>query len=566
MSPEKDYEEKGQLGALNRQDALDDYVRIRLGMPQSDHLSIRGRFRRGIMGQSKKKLRRIKALTGSASWPSIVGAAFFWIWMDRAMFGDTLLPDAASSAEHEALAWLAPLVILVSSCVALLLIVVALVRGNDDELWRWRMFAVCAAIGVVGGVAVTGGYLGSATPVCLAGCCLVGGAMAPLIILWGRVATAQGTQKTLTHISGAWALGLAGNLLLEGLLPVAAALSVGLMPLLSFAGYYVLFRLQGKATFRIPVEATAEVDSSCGRKSAKERLLGIRPSFIVFILVFCSVFGLMYGFEFSPQIPSGGVPGMADVIGMRDVTALLFFFVSFTSHGQKIEHLFSICVSLIAVGLLAMTVGAYSEDIRLFARICIPVGYAAFDILVWTIMAQPIQRGQVCPALLIAVAMFAEQVGITAGEAAGVLVGDYGSLAGNPVMLGLNYLQLVAVIGLMRMFRLDGGEEGRSVRSASSREGVKAEGVLDFPVPSGVPDGLSTVVPDNVRRLADDCGLTEREKEILALFAEGRSVPYIAEKFILSPNTVKTHMRRIYGKANVHSRQELLDKLEEIGR
>ena len=42
--------------------------------------------------------------------------------------------------------------------------------------------------------------------------------------------------------------------------------------------------------------------------------------------------------------------------------------------------------------------------------------------------------------------------------------------------------------------------------------------------------------------------------------------PYIAEKFILSPNTVKTHMRRIYGKANVHSRQELLDKLEEIGR
>lgn len=60
------------------------------------------------MGQSKKKLRRIKALTGSASWPSIVGAAFFWIWMDRAMFGDTLLPDAASSAEHEALAWLAP--------------------------------------------------------------------------------------------------------------------------------------------------------------------------------------------------------------------------------------------------------------------------------------------------------------------------------------------------------------------------------------------------------------------------------------------------------------------------
>ena len=187
----------------------------------------------------------------------------------------------------------------------------------------------------------------------------------------------------------------------RGLLPVSAALSVGLMPLL-FAGYYVLFRLQGKATFRIPVE---------GRRGrlllwAEERereALGIRPSFIVFILVFLLCFRPHVRLEFSPQIPSSGVPGMADVIGMRDVTALLFFFVSFTSHGQKIEHLFSICVSLIAVGLLAMTVGAYSEDIRLFARICIPVGYAAFDILVWTIMAQQIQRGQVCTALLIAV-------------------------------------------------------------------------------------------------------------------------------------------------------------------
>ena len=518
------------------------------------------------MGQSKKKRRRTQALTGSASWPSIVGAAFYWMWMDRAMFGDALLPDAVGSGGAEALAWLVPLIVLSSSCIALALIVVVLVRSDGGEFWRWRTFAGCAVTGAVGGVAATAGYLGSVTPVCLAGCCLIGGAMAPVIVLWGRVATAQGMQKALTHVSGAWALGLVGNLLLEGLLPLAAALSVSLLPLLSFAGYYVLFRLQDRAAFRISGEAEANNADFpvCGRKGAKERLSGVRPSFIVFILVFCSVFGLMYGFEFSPQAFSGGILGMTDVIGMRDVTALLFFIVSFTSHGQKIEHLFNICVSLIAVGLLAMTVGAYSEDIRLFARICIPVGYAAFDILVWTIMAQQIQRGRLCPALLIAVAMLAEQVGIATGEIAGVLVGDYGSLAGNPVMLGLNYLQLVAVIGLMRMFRLDEGEEKRLSRSASLREAEKLGAASGSAAPSAAADGLAVGIPESVGRLADDCGLTERETEILALFAEGRSVPYIAEKFILSPNTVKTHMRRIYGKANVHSRQELLDKLEEI--
>ena len=115
------------------------------------------------------------------------------------------------------------------------------------------------------------------------------------------------------------------------------------------------------------------------------------------------------------------------------------------------------------------------------------------------------------------------------------------------------------------MFRARRGEEA-DLCDRRLLVRCEAEGCWTFRFRVACRTGFRRWFPDNVRRLADDCGLTEREKEILALFAEGRSVPYIAEKFILSPNTVKTHMRRIYGKANVHSRQELLDKLEEIGR
>ena len=56
-------------------------------------------------------------------------------------------------------------------------------------------------------------------------------------------------------------------------------------------------------------------------------------------------------------------------------------------------------------------------------------------------------------------------------------------------------------------------------------------------------------------------GLSTRELEILDLFAQGRSANWIAEHLTISKNTVRTHLRAIYSKLDVHSRQELLDFL-----
>ena len=44
--------------------------------------------------------------------------------------------------------------------------------------------------------------------------------------------------------------------------------------------------------------------------------------------------------------------------------------------------------------------------------------------------------------------------------------------------------------------------------------------------------------------------------------ARGRSQTYIREALFLSKNTVATHVRRIYTKLDVHSKQELIDLVE----
>lgn len=62
--------------------------------------------------------------------------------------------------------------------------------------------------------------------------------------------------------------------------------------------------------------------------------------------------------------------------------------------------------------------------------------------------------------------------------------------------------------------------------------------------------------------LTQDCGLSAREAEVLRYAARGRGAKYIAEQLSISPETVRTHQKRIYDKLSVHSKEELLDRIE----
>lgn len=66
---------------------------------------------------------------------------------------------------------------------------------------------------------------------------------------------------------------------------------------------------------------------------------------------------------------------------------------------------------------------------------------------------------------------------------------------------------------------------------------------------------------DRCTVLAEQCGLTKREAEILDLLACGRSAPSIAAELSIAKSTVKSHIIQIYRKTGVSSRQQLLDKI-----
>jgi DNA-binding CsgD family transcriptional regulator len=66
-------------------------------------------------------------------------------------------------------------------------------------------------------------------------------------------------------------------------------------------------------------------------------------------------------------------------------------------------------------------------------------------------------------------------------------------------------------------------------------------------------------------RARESLGITEREREVLQLLADGRSNKEIAARLGLSPNTVKTHVARLFEKLKVARRTEAILLARELG-
>jgi ATP/maltotriose-dependent transcriptional regulator MalT len=52
--------------------------------------------------------------------------------------------------------------------------------------------------------------------------------------------------------------------------------------------------------------------------------------------------------------------------------------------------------------------------------------------------------------------------------------------------------------------------------------------------------------------------------DVLMLMAEGLSNPEIAARLYLSPNTLKAHAQRIFGKLGVHNRVQAVNRAREL--
>ncbi|HEY0752598.1 MAG TPA: response regulator transcription factor [Ktedonobacteraceae bacterium] len=111
---------------------------------------------------------------------------------------------------------------------------------------------------------------------------------------------------------------------------------------------------------------------------------------------------------------------------------------------------------------------------------------------------------------------------------------------------------------------LRAGASGYMLKEAADTELINALHVVQSGYFYLSPMAQSVMVGDYLQRVHAGeekdsySSLTEREREILKLVAEGHTNNQIAELLVISPKTVDTHRTHIMDKLNLHSRAELV--------
>lgn len=108
----------------------------------------------------------------------------------------------------------------------------------------------------------------------------------------------------------------------------------------------------------------------------------------------------------------------------------------------------------------------------------------------------------------------------------------------------------------------------KDVEPEALRDAVRTvasgQALLTPSVTRRVIDAFASAVPEPRAPERLDT-LTDREREVLALIADGLSNDELADRLFLSPSTVKTHVSRILGKLGARDRAQLVVIAYETG-
>lgn len=218
--------------------------------------------------------------------------------------------------------------------------------------------------------------------------------------------------------------------------------------------------------------------------------------------------------------------------------------------------------TLLVVSELAAT--ARVRPLRLFASVYLieSIGYVGGCLLAMA----PLGTGGFGPrlaAVLLALALLVCAIWVFTEKR----VNEF--LWGRPVSLGEHGMAGTFVETASAGAPVPAGEGAIPVRDVGVADGEAAAADPSGPLneaemrPVAATASLSTdSFADQVTLVAERFRLSPRETEVLRLFAAGRSAAFIAELQFVTTNTVRSHIKHIYGKCDVHSRQELITLIE----
>lgn len=479
---------------------------------------------------------------GNISPVALLVSSFFWSWFDIVPFSPALFTAAGVPFDMN------PMTISLGVSAAVLALF-SLRGGLRAFALEARAFALCSLVcGTGGAVLIYLGAVSAAPSLLIAGGVLIGIYEGWGALVVGGIATCQGTTNALIHLATALPLNIVAVLLVAFLQPVASVVFAAQLPLCS-ALCYTVFVVRGHnlATLKSTLVARATRKKREGRKPLSES----NVAFLAVVLVATAAFGFVNLQAMFVPGDEGSFTAYVSLVIRAATSAVVFIgYLRFSWRPYTI-----LCAALLfmAVGLVASGVADAG-----FASALFLAGYLCFDVLIWAIVIMMNYRSGMALLRTISIVYALDQFGIFAGTIAGSAARDVGTVAMGCVVLGSALLLLMVWLS------------NRSISVKDSLKGYELEfdQRKDDPSQAESPADDTAVPAVREGRIAEMKAryfLSSREVDILSLLVAGRNGPYIAEHLCVSDNTVKTHIRHIYTKLDVHNRQELLDLVLSSG-
>lgn len=355
----------------------------------------------------------------------------------------------------------------------------------------------------------------------------MGFGLAILVLGWCRALCPFGLRRSLLGMGVACAIATFAELGFE----------VGLLPAREGA-FSVLLGLGVAGPVWSACKGVGEIpavdDSAADHLWESIRTMVLNPCLGLFLFLFVMS---ARGFAFMEY----GYIGAISVVGAAGIAIILVRLWPRFSLGTVYRVLLPIAAALFIV-LSDFPVGSISFDAGFLVS---HILMAVVALLALASLCAVAQAGEFSPVIVGSVLCVTTSLAVLLGINAAQIAPDDDALGAILLVCAMAYFVYVLASPLVDYHRLlREGEEGEEVHERD-----------------GLPQPHSDVL---CAALAEERNLSAREGEILPYIARGHRPAYVADMLCISEHTVRTHLRNIYRKLGVGSREELIQLVENV--
>ena len=348
----------------------------------------------------------------------------------------------------------------------------------------------------------------------------IGGAL--LFCLWAEAYCQMGTMQMIVYGSLSCITAAVVSFIIGTMVEPYAIIATSALPIASFTCVMLSFRI-------VPAEG--------------ERPSGVRfpiPWKLVALMAFA---GLASGLAGSLLSSADGTGAIHRVVatGLAGAVILIMVFVRKNRCDVRFLARTVLPVSIIAFALVPFVGEAWAFAVSFLIKLA----YVWFTFFVLLVLANISYRFEVPSLRLFAIARASSEGALLIGVTIRRWVQQTELLSSDTFLFAVAIVGVVMILVCTLIWMSE-----RSVNADWGASGISLKDSVHIP-------GERERLIMRCEQLGERYGLTAREAEILGLIASGKSRLEIEQQLFLSQNTVKKHIRHLYAKLDVHSKDDV---------